>query len=499
MRRQETGDRSQNRVGSPLVSRLQAVFLLLSTLPYLLSPSPSSAGPGLTSLTVESNGISGGSAWCGLLLWTNDATATTGYYQVQWASELLASGTVWRSSWTNMVGFGYTNSQTVTVHTPRFYRVVWSNGDFPVDEEYAINTNETEYGFSSNGVVTFRNIDAWAQYSIDWVGETNYSRSWQSLCSIAVTAEQHSAWVPARLRLRIVSSNAPAPLFGLSWVFPGSFQMGSPSSNRTVTLHGYYMDIYEVTGGLWRTVWEWASTNGYEDLPCILDSEVGFEYPVADVTWYDAVKWCNARSEFEGLTPAYYLEAGHSNVYRTGTQDLTAACMLVTNGFRLPTEAEWERAARGFIAGGHFPWGGDSATNISSELANYRTSGDVSELMPSRATPAGGYWEVPSYIGNIPDVTGTNLDWQITAMRYLPNGFGLYDMAGNVWEWCWDWYTYYPPATAANPTGPDAGTRRAVRGGCFGNDGDKLTVYNRAFAKPGDRRKSVGFRCVRGR
>jgi hypothetical protein len=128
------------------------------------------------------------------------------------------------------------------------------------------------------------------------------------------------------------------------------------------------------------------------------------------------VKFCNARSQFEGLLPAYYTTAAQTNIYKSNTVDLTAACVNWTaNGYRLPTEAEWEKAARGGATGGEYPWGDSIA------VSNARYS-----------------------------ATGTT-----NAAAYPANGYGLFDAAGNAAEWCWDWSGSYASRAATNPDRPD--------------------------------------------
>jgi formylglycine-generating enzyme required for sulfatase activity len=130
----------------------------------------------------------------------------------------------------------------------------------------------------------------------------------------------------------------------------------------------FYMDTNLVTYALWLQVYQWATNSGYAfDHP---GSGKAANHPVQGINWYDCVKWCNARSEMEGRTPAYYTSAAHATVYRSGDTDLTNSCVNWDTGYRLPTEAEWEKAARGRLAGQRFPCG----NTISWSQANYSTS-----------------------------------------------------------------------------------------------------------------------------
>jgi formylglycine-generating enzyme required for sulfatase activity len=207
------------------------------------------------------------------------------------------------------------------------------------------------------------------------------------------------------------------------------------------------MDRYEVTKALWDEVHSWAIANGYS-------FEFGAQgkaanHPAHTMTWYDAVKWCNARSEKEGRVPAYYTSALQTTVYRSGQVNVDNSWVKWCTGYRLPTEAEWEKAARGGSSGQRFPWG----NTITHSQANYYSStSNAYDISPTR-----GYH--PTFTGVSPYTSPVGY--------FGANGYGLYDMAGNVWEWCWDWYSssYYSSSPGTDPRGPISGSYRVFRGG----------------------------------
>ena len=173
----------------------------------------------------------------------------------------------------------------------------------------------------------------------------------------------------------------------------------------------------------------------------------GEHRPVDQVSWFDAVAFCNSLSVREGLTPAYRVEG------RGVTWDRDAP------GFRLPTEAEWEYAAR---AGGRGPFAGDLSLD---QVGWWRRDGNA----------------------------GTS-----EVARLRPNAWGLYDMTGNVWEWCWDVFAPFPDGPATDPAGPPSGTFRLNRGGSWGETEPRLLrVAARDGNGPDAKQSNLGFRIAR--
>ena len=294
--------------------------------------------------------------------------------------------------------------------------------------------------------------------------------------------------------VRMIVGLIPLPVINvpanMALVPAGSFQMGNqatPNEEGTfydelpvhaVNLGAFFVDRYEVTKALWDEVAAWAATNGYDISPA---SAVGSaaNHPASDVSWFEAVKWCNARSQKEGLTPCYnYLGEIYKEFEPQGSVAL--ACDFAADGYRLPTEAEWEKAARGGLSAKRFPWG----DTISHTQANYFSSADYSfDVSPTR-----GYH--PTY--------GFNSS---PAGSFAPNPYGLYDMAGNIGEWCWDWYAtnYYANSPSTDPRGPTGGigSYRVIRGGNWAGSAFSARVADRMFALPYEFRANLGFRCVR--
>lgn len=302
--------------------------------------------------------------------------------------------------------------------------------------------------------------------------------------------------------LTILSGPAPS---GLALIPAGSFTMGDNFNDsdiswgerptHTVYVSAFYMDQYEVTKALWDEVYQWAINRPVEVRYSFdyADSGQGKanNHPAHTMTWYDAVKWCNARSEREGRVPAYYTSAAQTVVYRSGQVNVQNDWVKWNAGYRLPTEAEWEKAARGGVSGQRFPWG----NTITHSQANYYS-----------------YWSggVPYYSYDVNPTEGYHPAFATGGFPYTSpvgyfaaNGYGLYDMAGNVWEWCWDWCSsnWYAKAGASqNDTrGPsETLSYRVLRGGYWGNYANVTRCANRNDYYPGSRNSAFGFRCVRG-
>jgi formylglycine-generating enzyme len=282
---------------------------------------------------------------------------------------------------------------------------------------------------------------------------------------------------------------------GMELIPAGSFEMGDSLGDggadelpvHTIHIGAFLMDRYEVTWALWTQVRNWAITNSYTFTN--LGDGKGADHPAHSVSWYDCVKWCNARSEREGRVPCYYTDASQSNVYRVGELDLTnAAVKWDAGGYRLPTEAEWEYAARGGLAGERFPWG----VYINHDYANYSANGNA---FPYDTSPYTINTYHPDY-----DVGGEPYTSPVGAFELGRNGFGLYDMAGNVWEWCWDRHggSYYSSSPGMDPRGPDSGSSHVRRGGGWGTYGGAsgCRVAFRSVSVPGGTYSSLGFRAV---
>ncbi len=293
---------------------------------------------------------------------------------------------------------------------------------------------------------------------------------------VPVSASSVSNTVPAKF-FRLLNTNAP----GMVLIPAGWFTMGDTLDGlgdaipTNIYVSAFFMDVNLVNYGLWTNVYAYAVGHGYNFVNAGANGGTGTKYPVVTVDWFDCVKWSNARSQQAGLTPCYYTDAGFTQVFTNGDAGTTVYQNLTVNGYRLPTEAEWEKAARGGLSGRRFPWG----NLISVQQAQYvAVIGSVGYDLGPNTTPSG-----PSPAGSF-DV----------------NGCGLYDMAGNVEEWCWDWHgTPYGQPTTTNPTGAGQGLGiRVLRGGTWIGYAGSARCAFRSGNVPNFAYDFFGFRCVRG-
>jgi formylglycine-generating enzyme required for sulfatase activity len=263
----------------------------------------------------------------------------------------------------------------------------------------------------------------------------------------------------------------------------GTFTMGSPltevdrSSNETqhsVTIADpFYIGKYEVTQKEWTDVMGTTiqQQRDITDKNWPLYGE-GDNYPMYYVSWYEVIEYCNKRSEKEGLMPAYTIDKTRSDGNNTNEDDNVK--WVVTwnrnaNGYRLPTEAEWELACR---AGTSTPF--YTGDNITTNHANY--NGNYLYNNNAKGEYRRKTWEVGS---------GT------------PNPWGLYDMSGNVWEWCWDWFGSYS-GTQTDPAGAAGGSYRVLRGGSWYDYAQYVrSAYRDAYAPAYRYNYLLGFRLVR--
>ena len=321
------------------------------------------------------------------------------------------------------------------------------------------------------------------------------SNAWGVLASLVVTQSPYSfvdwgasADVARFYRVVVMTNPVPPGPSGMALIPAGNFTMGDNLDGdsfalplHSVYVSAFYMDKYDVTKELWDEVYQWAITHGYSFDN--LGSGKAANHPVQTIDWYDMVKWCNARSEKEGRTPAYYTTAGQTNVYRSGQTDVQNAWVNWGGGYRLPTEAEWEKAARGGASGQRFPWG----NTISWSQANYY------------AYPSDYTYDVNPTSGYHPTFATGGYPYTSPVGCFAPNGYGLYDMAGNVFQWCWDWSGSYSSGSQSDPHGPSSGWGRVLRGGGWGSSAGYCRTAGRDYGlSPPNMSEDFGFRSVLG-
>lgn len=382
--------------------------------------------------------------------------------------------------------------------------------------------------YDQTGTLTWtNNVHLDGRYQVEWATslEGPWRRTWQNLDSIqAQTQTVFSVEIPRFYRVSMATNFPPT---GMSLVDAGVYIMGddglsdgwlSAEPMHAVDVPAFYMDRFEVTNGQMCDVLNWATAEGlvgwygthnfarnlegnihalllmdepgcrisFDGLSQVYEVDEGAEnLPCVQVTWHGALAYCNYRSDMEGLERTVNFFGDFSIDYTKG-------------GYRLPTEAEWEKAARGGLQGNFYPWTsftGVYSDHLDGTKANYADSGDPYSALGDQAVAPVGYYNGSQHITNTAGVVLSGVD--------MANGYGLYNMAGNVWELCTDRpNTSYvgAPTDGSSVNGVEV-NHRIMRGGSFRSSAKKLLCSDRhdiLYQAVGYRSQDdAGFRCVR--
>lgn len=409
----------------------------------------------------------------GQLTFTQMEDATE--YTVEWASSLDGQ---WTNTWEHLTHIPTNQTPNITVAVPMFYRVVAA-------VQPAIGSLQVTLSPASAASSGAR----WRLVSGGSWHATAYIHTNLSVGNYAVTFNNIAGWNrPSDITVAIYKdqftlTNAvytATPILPSDMIaIPGGvFNMGDTKGDgvfanelptHQVTLSSFHLGETKISKAAWDTVYNWAKTNGYtfeglgyDNTPTAHASD----HPVYNINWFDILKWCNARSERENRVPCYYTSSAQTTPYRQGQVDVSNAMVKWTaNGYRLPTEAEWEYAARNGLTNSRFPWG----DLINHGYANYYAT----QLFvpydndPSPDTYHGAAW--PSQPRTTP------VDF------FATTAYGIRDMAGNMEEWVWDRYDAYPSSSQTNPHGPTTPTSRIWRGGGYSADGRNCRVARRYY------------------
>jgi formylglycine-generating enzyme required for sulfatase activity len=268
----------------------------------------------------------------------------------------------------------------------------------------------------------------------------------------------------------------PTPKDTMILIDNGGFSIGSSavggmgsdeSPSHPVNLSPYFIDTIEVTQS------EYFSLT--QKNPSYFNNDS--LKPVENVTWFDAVLFCNARSKRDRFDSVYSYDSIVGNAYNGCSNLINLQINYTKNGYRLPTEAEWENGCRS-ETNSIFYWGNGTSTRADTLAAD------------SNAV----YYNNSYKLGAQNSAYGTHA---VASLK--PNPSGLYDMSGNVLEWCNDYYGNYVSGEQTNPSGPSSGTEKVLRGGSWGNPLANIRSASRYRMLPQNKSYFAGFRCVRAK
>ena len=355
-------------------------------------------------------------------------TDATTYY---WKARAKESGGAW-GIWSPVASFG---TSFLPAATPTFSPI---GGLYLANQSVTIScaTPSSTIYYTTDGVTT------------PTTGSTKYTAAISVVVNPA-TIIKAIAVATLYSSSAVSTATFTVPSVALVSIPAGSFNNGT----STVTLSAFQMSKYDINQSKYLAV---MGTNpsyfsGNSDAATC---------PVEMVTWFDAVEFCNKLSTADGLAPVYSI-TGRTPASGYPITSATVSATWTNSGYRLPTEAQWEYAARAGTTTTYY-WGNDSSDATVGQYAWYSTNAGKTHAVGQK----------------------------------LPNAWGLYDMAGNVWQWVWDWSGIYPSGAQTDPTGPSSGQYRVNRGGSWFNSSDFLGTAYRNFSYPYNQYYTVGFRVV---
>lgn len=308
----------------------------------------------------------------------------------------------------------------------------------------------------------------------------------------------------------MTDSSGAATIISKNLVFVkgGTFQMGEGEKKHDVTLSDYYICKYDVTYSDFKAFVDYT---GYQTMAEIFGKawwydtkkneitykigaswkDTGFlqtgNHPVVSISWYDSIKYCNWKSKHDGSQPVYQINEKAKDPNNLSDDEVDPFRWIVAvdwkaNGYRLPTEAEWQFAAQSRGKEVKYSWGNAAIPAIKGlKCANVADKTFKGKFFQKKIFEK--YRD--GYIFTSP------------VDKFKPNELGLYDMTGNVWDWCWDWYGDYQKEDRINPKGVLKGNTRVARGGSWYNDPICANVTHRVYSDPWTHSGDVGFRMVR--